>query len=352
MELAVVVKGEVVSSNLVEFRTAVTAFVAAINRNLTTDLEFGQAEDDVKQLKKLEEVHKLSMERVLEQASGINALLKELEQSGAEVSKVRLELEKTIKSRKEAVKSQLVSTALNKLECAPHLRLKTFGSVVENSIKGKKTLESMEKSLAQIVGSLNEQLKASKAVIAEYEANNEVVPDADTLMLGNAENVRLVLAQRKQAREAAEEKKRLEKLAEDERNARIKAEAQAKAEREQAQRESAIGQTVLVETVAAPIATSAHCNCETPGAHFHPGSNGKFCAVCGKDILPSAPAVVAPGQATAEEEMSIFMNVCLNAFAQLKTARAEIKHEENAVKIDAFRGAINAAWKVLKGGAA
>jgi hypothetical protein len=50
--------------------------------------------------------------------------------------------------------------------------------------------------------------------------------------------------------------------------------------------------------------------------------------------------------------MSIFMNVCLNAFAQLKTARAEIKHEENAVKIDAFRGAINAAWKVLKGGAA
>jgi hypothetical protein len=328
MELAVVVKGEVVSSNLVEFRTAVTAFVAAINRNLTTDLEFGQAEDDVKQLKKLEEVHKLSMERVLEQASGINALLKELEQSGAEVSKVRLELEKTIKSRKEAVKSQLVSTALNKLECAPHLRLKTFGSVVENAIKGKKTLESMEKSLAQIVGSLNEQLKASKAVITEYEKDNEVVPDADTLMLGNAENVRLVLAQRKQAREAAEEKKSLEQIAENERNARIKAEAQAKAEREQAQRESAIGQTVLVEAVPAPA------------------------PAVDPAVAAPAPAVVAPEQATAEEEMSIFMNVCLNAFAQLKTARAEIKHEENAVKIDAFRGAINAAWKVLKGGAA
>jgi hypothetical protein len=313
MKLAVVVKGEVVSSNLVEFRTAVTAFVAAINRNLTTDLEFGQAEDDVKQLKKLEDLHKLSEARVLEQAQGINQLLKELKESSEEVSKVRLELEKTIKSRKEAVKSQLVSAALNNLECAPHLRLKTFGSVVENSIKGKKTLESMEKSLAQITGSLNEQLAASKAVIAEYEESNEVVPDADTLMLGNAENVRLVLAQRKQAREAAEEKKRLEQIAENERNARIKAEAQ---------RESAIGQTVLVETVPVPA----------PAV--------------------TAPAVVAPEQATEEEEMSIFMNVCLNAFAQLKTARAEIKHEENAVKIDAFRGSINAAWKVLKGGAA
>ncbi len=326
MELAVVVKGEVVSSNLVEFRGAVKLFVAAINRNLTTDLEFGQAEDDVKQLKKLEEVHKLSEARVLEQAQGINQLLKELKESSEEVSKVRLELEKTIKSRKEAVKSQLVSTALNKLECAPHLRLKTFGSVVENSIKGKKTLDSMEKSLAQIVETINEQLAASKAVIAEYEKDNEVVPDADTLMLGNAENVRLVLAQRKQAREAAEEKKRLEQIAENERNARIKAEAQAKAEREQAQREHAIGQTTLVETVPAPAPAVA------PAV--------------------ASPAVVAPEQATSEEEMSIFMNVCLNAFAQLKTARAEIKHEENAVKIDAFRGSINAAWKVLKGGAA
>jgi hypothetical protein len=30
------------------------------------------------------------------------------------------------------------------------------------------------------------------------------------------------------------------------------------------------------------------CACEKPGPHFHPGSRGKFCAVCGKDILPNS----------------------------------------------------------------
>lgn len=31
-----------------------------------------------------------------------------------------------------------------------------------------------------------------------------------------------------------------------------------------------------------------HCQCENPGPHYHPGANGKFCAVCGKDM--KAPA--------------------------------------------------------------
>lgn len=28
------------------------------------------------------------------------------------------------------------------------------------------------------------------------------------------------------------------------------------------------------------------CKCENPGPHFHSGSGGKFCTVCGKDIKP------------------------------------------------------------------
>lgn len=34
--------------------------------------------------------------------------------------------------------------------------------------------------------------------------------------------------------------------------------------------------------------TPEWCQCEKPGPHFHPGSRGKFCAVCGKDILHNA----------------------------------------------------------------
>jgi hypothetical protein len=31
------------------------------------------------------------------------------------------------------------------------------------------------------------------------------------------------------------------------------------------------------------------CRCEHPGPHSHPGSAGKFCAVCGWDISPNVP---------------------------------------------------------------
>jgi hypothetical protein len=30
------------------------------------------------------------------------------------------------------------------------------------------------------------------------------------------------------------------------------------------------------------------CQCENPGPHLKPGAVGKFCAVCGLDILPNA----------------------------------------------------------------
>jgi hypothetical protein len=332
MALAVVVKGEVVSSNLVEFRALVKGYIAKINKELKTDEQFEQAELDVKSLMKMEGLHKLAEERVLSQAEGINALLKELAESNSEVARVRLDLQATIKRQKESVKSRLVADALNQVDCASHLRLKTFGGIIEGAIKGKKTLDSMEKSLREIVGSLNEQLRASYAVIAEYEAANEVVPDKDTLALGAAENVRLELARRKQAREAADEKKRLEKIADDERNARLKAEAEMKREREANEKEKHArdaGQTIVAPLIVSPAPVAPA-----------PVS------------LPEVQPVVetAAMQQSPESEMRQFQEVCLLAFAKIKEARGNIVHEENAAKIDAFRAAINVAWKVMKGG--
>lgn len=40
------------------------------------------------------------------------------------------------------------------------------------------------------------------------------------------------------------------------------------------------------------------CRCENPGPHFHPGSRGKFCAVCGKDIQPNVNVLAPAGEKT------------------------------------------------------
>jgi DNA repair exonuclease SbcCD ATPase subunit len=311
MELAVVVKGEVVSSNLPEFREAVAMFISGINRDLKTDAEFGQAEGDVKRLRAVEDGIKTTKARALAQAESLNALLSELDESDAEVRKTRLELENQIKRQKEAVRSQLVADALNAIQCAPHLRLKTFGSVVEGSIKGKKSLDSIKKSLREISGSINELIANCKAVIEEWETSTgEICPDKETLMLGNPDNVRLVLAQRTQARMAAEEKKRLEEAAQAEREARMKAEAEAKA---------APAPNVTTPTlVALPAPT------------------------------PASPTV----ELTEAEEMAAFQRTLQNAFAPIKAAREGLNHSNNIQRAKAFALALNDAWKLLKGGGA
>lgn len=326
MALSVIVKGEVLSSNLAEFRESVKKFTAEINRDLCTDEQFGQAEIDVKSLKKLEEVHALAQERTLSQAEGINALLKELSESSEEVRKIRLDIESLIKREKERVKSRLIADALNKIECAGHLRLKTFASVVEGSIKGKRTLDSINKALSEVVETINEQLSASAAVIAEYEVQNEIVPDKETLVLGNAENVRLILAQRKQAREAGEEQKRLQKIADDERNERIKAQAEAKS---------------AIEAQALHVETKPVIETEL-----------KLAPVVGHVAPVSNPAPEVEDEPEAQE-LARLISMIRDAFAPIKAARQSLKYPHNILLASEFAAAVLPAFQTLqKGGGA
>lgn len=52
--LTIETRGEIVTNNLAEFRELVREALGNINRDLTTDEEFGQAELDVKALKAAE----------------------------------------------------------------------------------------------------------------------------------------------------------------------------------------------------------------------------------------------------------------------------------------------------------
>lgn len=327
LALAIVVKGEVVSSNLPEFRDAVKFFVGAINRDLVTDDQFNQADVDAKRLKALEEAIAAAKQKALADAVTLHALFTALDDSSEEIRKTRLDLENQIKRQKESVKSQLVADALNKVDCAPHLRLKTYGSIVENAIKGKRTLDSMEKALSQIVGSLNEQLAATKAVIAEWEAANEICPDAETLALEPAETVRLKLQQRTQARIAAEEKKRLAHVAEEERQKRIAAEAEAKA----AQAPPAVAPVVVNETPVRETQAPLSYTRET-----------------------QAPAPSAAEVATEDEaaERARFVAIVRQAFVPIKEARAALKFPNNRTAALAFTNGVLEHWETLsKGGA-
>ena len=327
LELTIVCEGKVISSNLPEFREAVTMFVGAINRDLATDEQFGQAEIDVKRLKGMEDAIATAKDKALRDAEQLHALFTSLDEISDIPREARLDLSDLIERQKKAVRAKLVADALNVINCFPRLRFKTFGSIVENALKGKRTLDSMRKALDIIVGTLNESLAASKAEIAEWEkANSETVPDAETLELEPAESVRLKLAARTQARVAAEEKKRLEAEAEKERQARMKAEAEAKA----------AAQAAVV--VPAPVA-------ETPAPMATPADPVA--------VVAPAPIATAPTEDENEsEELARLVATIRAAFAPIKAVRQSLKHAANVALATAFADAVLPAYETLsKGGA-
>lgn len=327
MALAVVVEGKVISSNLPEFRDAVALYVGAINRDLATDEQFGQAEQDVKKLQGMEDAIKAAKDKALRDAEQLHALFTQLDEIGEIPRAARLELSKLITSQKEAVKARIVADALNRIECAAHLRLKTFGNLVQNSIKGKRTLDSMEKALSQMVGSLNEGIAASKAVIAAWETENgETCPDAETLEIEQAESVRLKLQARTQARIEAIEKKRLAEEAEQARAAQRKAEAEAKAAQQAA---------ASIEPANAPVSPDpVQAAPESPA--------------------PVAQVATAPpsDKETEAEELARICALIRAQLASLKPIMDGAKHANNIIHIRAFRAVVNPAFQsLLKGGA-
>jgi hypothetical protein len=337
LNLTVVCKGEVVSSNLPAFREAVTLFVSGVNRSLTTDAQFGQAKDDVKLLQTVEERIKAAKEKALRDAEQLHALFSELDESSEEVRAARLDLQKQIERQEKSVKAQLVADAINKLECAPHLRLKAFGSTVELSIKGKRTIDSMTKALNIIVGSLNVQINATKSVIAEWEeTNGERVPDSDQLELETAETVRLKLQARTNERKATEERKRMQDEQERERKRLADEIANERAERLKAEAQT---------QAAAPVAKQA---AERPPVVIAP-------------LVESAPvATPAPRESFAlsaeeseEEELARFRALIRNAFAPVKAAREALKYPQNILLAKEFASIVRVAFVGMeKGGKA
>ncbi len=109
--LSIQIRGEVVASNLPAFKTAATAYIAAIKTDLVTDDDFANAEATVKFCKAAEENLDLTKAAALGQTATIDELMKTIDFIQAELRTKRLVLEKLVKSEKEAIKDRVLLAA-------------------------------------------------------------------------------------------------------------------------------------------------------------------------------------------------------------------------------------------------
>lgn len=248
--LRIEVTGMVTASNLAAFRDHALAVFGGIKTNLQTDNDFADAERTVKWCKEVEDKLDAAKQHALSQTTSIDELFRTIDAIKEEARQKRLTLDKLVTAEKANRKSEIVLKA--NAELSQHLvalqgRVGILVDVSVNfgeAIKGLKSLDSMRDKVSTALA--NAKIEAN-AIADRIEANRKQVddmslmPDFAQVCTKAPDDFAALYAMRKQQRAEAEAK-RLEAE-----RAKIRAEEEAKAQREAAQRAEAERQRIRAE---------------------------------------------------------------------------------------------------------
>jgi len=309
--LTIVARGEIVSSNFAEFAERVRARLTEINRDLKTDDDFVQADTDAKGIESAENALKTAKEKALADAQQLHDLFTQIDGLSGELSAARLDLTKQIAKRKAEVKEEIITSAREKLECAPRLREPIYGVTLANAIKGKRTLDTMRKALDMAVTIANGQIKKCREILDQFEGEHgkDMILDREDLEVKRPDQVEGELRRRLDVKRADDQRK------------------QAEAEAQKAREAAAEAQQKLKESQAPPAPPKPRVN---PSRSVFP--------MPGEEVLPEVAS-------DASQEWETFLSLCRNSFAPLKGGREALKNPGNIEKAAKFALAINAAWK-------
>lgn len=255
--------GKVTASNLAEYKDHALAVFAAINRDLTTDQHFADAEKTVKWCGMVEERLEAAKQHALSQTADIDALFRTIDEISAEARDVRLELDKLVTKRKAEIKDSIVVDGREAYSRhIADLKVETGGAWVPlntpdfaAAVKGKRSVASMRDAVDTLLA--NAKIEADGS--AKRIRANIALLDAETVDYGflfsdrlglatkQIDDLRLVITSRienhkaEQERRLAAERARIaeEERAKAEKKAREEVEAKAAEERAAAAREAA-----------------------------------------------------------------------------------------------------------------
>ena len=234
--LRIEVTGQVTASNLADFKEYALSVFAGINRNLVTDQDFADAEQTVKWCSNVEDRLQAAKQHALSQTASIDDLFRAIDDISAEARRVRLELDKLVKARKEAIRAEIVAagqkalqehvTSLNARIGRP--LMPAVHADFAAAIKGKRTIfslrDAVDDTLAQAkidANAIADRITINLRALDEHKEHASLFPDVQALVGKHPEDLQAVIAQRIAEHEAREQARR---QAEEEAKARAAAE--------------------------------------------------------------------------------------------------------------------------------
>ncbi|AMR77636.1 YqaJ viral recombinase family protein [Cupriavidus nantongensis] len=243
--LLVEVTGHVTASNLRDYREHALAVFAGINKDLSSDQDFADAEKTVKWCGMVEERLAAAKQHALSQTASIDELFRTIDDISAEARRVRLDLDKLVTRRKVEVKESIIRGGRDTY--AKHiqsLKAETGGAWVDLGIpdfagaaKGKRSVSSIQDAVDTLLANAKIEADASAKRIRSNVAflDKEIVgyeflfADRVALATKQLDDLRLVVSSRIDKHKADEEADR----------ERIRKEEQQKLEREAAEKAAA-----------------------------------------------------------------------------------------------------------------
>ena len=333
--LAIEARGEIISSNFPAFAEMVRDRLTEINRDLKTDEDFDQADADSKAIASAETALKAAKEKALADAEQLNDLFTQIDALTGDLSAARLDLTKQIAKRKEEIKAELQAEYFGKIKCAAHVRRKVYLTVIQDAIKGKRTVETMRKALeiAVTVANGNIDLCRTKLDGHAEEHGAQSLPDRDDLETMAPAFLEAELRRRVEAVKAQEEAARLRKQA---------ADAQAAADK--AKRELAEASKPPLPPANPPPAAAQAPLPTPPKIGSIPTGSGPRMPVMAplpqSNVVPFADAETR----LPSVEWEAFKTSVFTSFGPLKAAKESLRDPGNIARAATFAAGVNAAW--------
>lgn len=253
--LSIQIKGEVIVSNLPQFKAAAETFIAEINTDLQTDEDFVNAEATVKFCDETEKKLESAKAAAIGQTASIDELMRTIDLIKESIRSKRLTLEKLVKTQKESIKTKIIDDAY-KL-CAEHqsniaaefprLNFAALANLsrqsFETACKNKRTLASLHNAVdtevAAIKIKLDELARVLRKNLTHLPEDLSLFRDLQSIITKPEDDFKLLVESRlsEQKRKEEEVAKRVAeelKAAEE----RGRAQAEAAAERERIAREN------------------------------------------------------------------------------------------------------------------
>lgn len=191
--LNIEVKGMVTASNIDAFKSHALAVFGAINKDLQTDGDFADAEKTVKWCKDVEDKLEAAKQHALSQTADIDALFRAIDDISAEARRVRLDLDKLVKTRKENIRIEIMREA--EIAFTTHVntinaRLKKASLPMSikpdfaSAMKGKKTVQSLRDACdGELARAKIEASQQSEIIGANLETLEQMIVGFEFLFL-------------------------------------------------------------------------------------------------------------------------------------------------------------------------